>query len=88
MTDLAPFRFEVTDDRLVATDYWTMKRAQAIVDRMIAESGGTLTVTADPIRYVTIASGEAPREVISVIAAIAQGHDLEAVLDLIGQQHP
>lgn len=85
MSELVPFRFEITDDRLVATDYQAMRRAQEVVDHDLTTVGAYLTTTPDPLRFVTIAEGEAPQRVVTILQAIAMGHDLAPVLDLLAE---
>ena len=83
MAELVPFRFEITDERLLAPDYRTMQRAKRFVDALLDTEGAEMWSQPDFPKNLTVVGGKAPQPVLTVLQAIAMGHDLDAVLDLL-----
>jgi hypothetical protein len=82
VSELVRFRFEITHERLVAVPLATMHRAEAFIKTQL-EHGGEIVTDYDWSRLSTVASGEAARPVATVLQALAMGHDIDAVLDML-----
>ena len=81
--ELVPFRFEITDERLAGADRRAMRRANDFVNRFMEVDGAYMDSTPDYPRNSTTVQGKAPQPVVTVLQAIAMGHDIGAVLDML-----
>lgn len=78
--ELVPFRFEVTSERIVGTPLETYRRLQRFVT---SGKDGFIVFRNDHMRDLVIASGELPQPNVTALQALAMGHDVDAVLDML-----
>jgi len=83
--DLVSFRFEVTARRLVEiTDRTYSRLLRFVMEQQPWEQGANLAQHHDYARDMVIVTGELPQPAVTALQALAMGHDLGAVLDLLG----
>lgn len=87
MTDDAfmPFYFEVPANRIRKLDDDTFARLAAWFGRLSEETPGGYCSTSQPqSRNVLVYEGRLPARYVTVLQALAMGHDVNAVMDLLG----
>lgn len=98
--ELVRFRFELTDERIVAVPIKTFRRFQRFVWPSISFFDRDVTYEAhdeaagpgrpwiarqhDAPHNLEIITGELAQPQVTAIQALAMGHDLESVLDMLG----
>lgn len=84
---LVSFRFEVTAQRMVDVPRETYHRmVRFVVEGEPWEEGAVLHQRHDYQRDVIVMEGELPQPCVTALQALAMGHDLDAVLDLLESQ--
>lgn len=79
--ELVPFRFEVTEDRIVRTSQRTMRRLEELVGA--APDGASFSSFRLEDWSKVIVSGRLPQPAVTALQALAMGHDVDGVLDLL-----
>lgn len=97
MSELVRFRFEVPEERIAGTSRRTMRRLEELVSEALGGpiAGGALPYSgavapdgasifrSEDWRRAVIVSGRLPQPAVTALQALAMGHDVDAVLDLL-----
>lgn len=97
MSELVPFRFEVPEENLARASRRSMRRIDALVSEAlgaplggsvlvhgaIAPDGASIMRVADWRSLTVVYTGRLPQPAVTALQALAMGHDVDAVLDLL-----